>query len=102
MKLLSCKVDGFGCLCDRSFDFSSNPVCILSDNGTGKTTLTVFIKSMLYGLTDKNDRKKYTPWDAGTFGGTLEFESSKGVFRIERYFGKKASDDRFKLVDLAT
>ena len=102
MKLLSCKVDGFGCLRDRSFDFSSNPVCILSDNGTGKTTLTVFIKSMLYGLTDKNDRKKYTPWDGGTFGGTLEFESSKGRFRIERYFGKKASDDRFKLINLET
>ena len=102
MKLLSCKVDGFGCLRDRFFDFSSNPVCIMSDNGTGKTTLTVFIKSMLYGLTDKNDRKKYTPWDGGTFGGTLEFESSKGRFRIERYFGKKASDDRFKLINLET
>ena len=109
MKLLSCKVDGFGCLCNRSFDFSSNPVCILSDNGTGKTTLTVFIKSMLYGLCGdgkrnetESERKKYKPWGSDVFGGTLEFESSKGSFRIERYFGKKASDDRFKLVDLAT
>ena len=109
MKLLSCKVDGFGCLRDHSFDFSSNPVCILSDNGTGKTTLTVFIKSMFYGLCGdgkrsetESERKKYKPWDSDVFGGNIEFESSKGKFRIERYFGKKEADDTFKLIDLST
>lgn len=101
MKLLSCKVDGFGCLSERAFDFSSNPSCVFSENGSGKTTLTVFIKSMFYGV-DKTDRKNYAPWGGGVFGGTLEFSSAKGAFRIERYFGKKASDDKFKLTDTAT
>lgn len=101
MKLLSCKVDGFGCLSDRNFDFSSNPSCVFSENGSGKTTLTVFIKSMFYGI-DKTDRKNYAPWGGGVFGGTLEFSSSNGEFRIERYFGKKASDDKFRLTDTAT
>ena len=46
--------------------------------------------------------QKYTPWQGGAFGGSLEFESDKGRFRIERFFGAKESDDSFALYDLSS
>ena len=48
MKLISLYIDNFGKLSDYSFDFSKTLNSLYEENGWGKTTLTVFIKSMLY------------------------------------------------------
>ena len=61
MKILSLYVESFGKIKDYSYDFSNNLNSFYQENGWGKTTLTVFIKSMLYGLNNE-DRIKYTPW----------------------------------------
>ena len=107
MKLLSLHVENFGTL--QSFDLSPAEGfnVLYQKNGWGKTTLTVFIKAMLYGLPatakrslDDNERKKYTPWQGGAFGGSIEFETAKGRFRAERFFGAKESLDTFALYDL--
>ena len=106
MKLIECYIENFGKLSKMKVDFSDGLNCILGDNGSGKTTLSVFIKVMLFGMTDtkkvsldENDRKRYMPWQGGTFGGSLTFEAGGKIYRVERSFGSKASDDTFALFD---
>ncbi len=109
MRLLDLYIENFGKLSDFSLKFTGSLNTIEKENGYGKTTLTVFIKSMLYGLDDtkstrleKNSRKRYMPWQGGRFGGSLSFEAGGKKYRIERFFGKRASEDSFKLYDLSS
>lgn len=109
MKLLKCHIENFGTLRSTDIDFERGLTVIKEDNGFGKSTLAVFIKSMFYGLQqttrrsiDENDRKKYTPWQGGAFGGTLDFETNGKQYRIERYFAVKEKDDTCTVYDLKT
>ena len=96
MKILSLYIDNFGKLSDYRLELNGDLNCIFRENGYGKTTLAVFIKSMLYGMQKstkrsplENDRKHYLPWGGGAYGGTLDVETDTGRYRIERSFGKK-------------
>ena len=109
MRLLRLHVENFGTLHDFDLSFDAGMNLLYQKNGWGKSTLAVFIKAMLYGLPvstkrslDENERKKYTPWQGGAYGGSLEFETARGSFRAERFFGVKESGDSFELYDLTT
>lgn len=109
MKLLRIHVENFGALQNFQLELTDGLNLLYRENGWGKSTLAVFIKAMLYGMPasskrslDENERKKYTPWQGGAYGGSLELETAKGRFRIERFFGAKESGDSFALYDLAT
>ena len=109
MKLIKCYIQNFGKLKDFEFEFQDGINKVKKDNGFGKTTFAAFIKSMFYGLenqtnlkVEKSERKKYMPWQGGVFGGNLEFRINNKKYRIERTFGKKASEDTFKLYNLET
>lgn len=102
-------IENFGKLSKYKKSFQDGLNHFVEDNGFGKTTLTVFIKAMLYGFDDtrrhsldENDRKKYTPWQGGAFGGWLSFTVNNKSYRIERSFGTKLSDDTFTLYNLDT
>ncbi len=105
MKLLSCYISAFGTLRDKSYEFKDGLNCILAENGTGKTTLAVFLKAMLFGMTpskrqslSENEYRHYTPWQGGRFGGSLTLETEGRRYRIERFF----HPDSFSLTDLST
>ena len=109
MRLISLHIENFGKLqhYDDSFDATLN--ARLQDNGWGKSTLAVFIKAMLYGLAAttrrsliENERKRYTPWQGGAFGGSLDIEVEGREYRIERLFGTKEAEDTLLVTDLAT
>ena len=109
MKLLRLHVENFGKLQSFDFSFEEGLNVLLEENGWGKSTLAAFIKAMLYGMPasskqslDENERKKYMPWQGGAYGGSLEFSTATGKYRIERFFGAKESGDSFTLYDLAT
>lgn len=109
MRLISCHIDNFGKLSDLDMRFDEGLNAVLRENGWGKTTLTVFIKAMLYGLPrstkrklDENERKKYTPWKGGAYGGELELAVGEKEYRIERYFSDAESGDTFALYDRKT
>jgi uncharacterized protein YhaN len=106
MKLIECYIENFGKLSDFKLSFSKGLNTVKKNNGYGKTTLTVFIKSMLFGLDtsrrqklELNDRKHYMPWQGGRCGGYLIFEANGKKYRVERTFMPKAADDVFKLYD---
>lgn len=109
MKLIKCHIENFGKLNNFEFSFSEGFNSIKEENGWGKSTFATFIKSMFYGLPsttkrnlDENERKKYTPWQGGNFGGNIDFEINGKQYRIERFFGKNNSEDIFSLIDIAT
>ena len=109
MKLLRLHVENFGKLQNFSYSFDKGLNVLLEENGWGKSTLAAFIKAMFYGMPasskqslDENERKKYTPWQGGAYGGSIEFSTATGKYRIERFFGAKESGDSFTLYDLAT
>lgn len=106
MKILKLHIEDFGTLHDCDISFTPLLNEIVQENGWGKTTIATFIKAMFYGLAtttkkklNENERKKYTPWQGGNFGGYLDFEIDGEEYRIERFFGDK---DTFKLIDLKT
>ena len=100
MKLLNCHIVNFGCLSNCSFDFDEGLNLIFAKNGTGKSTLAAFLKAMLYGLPSvrkggyENERRRYLPWQGGTFGGALCFE----VFRLNVYCPRRVWPEVFRLV----
>ncbi len=108
MKLIECYIENFGRLASYTHTFSDGLNVIIGKNGCGKTTLTVFIKSMLYGMEAKktkgeeSDRKRYLPWQGGRCGGSLTFENEGKQYRIERTFGDKPSSDTFAIYDTET
>ena len=109
MRLIKCYIENFGILSTQEISFTKGLNCCISENGTGKTTLTAFIEAMLYGIgegrkqsLDENARKKYTPWQGGRFGGSLTIEVGKKRYVIERTFGAKAAGDTFRLIDADT
>ncbi len=95
MRLLSAHIMNFGKLSDVRLNFNDNIVSFCEENGYGKTTIAAFLSAMLYGL-DKHsvktfsDRDHYSPFQGGTFGGSLELEAGGKVLTIRRTFDKKS------------
>ena len=109
MRILGLHIENFGGLCDYTETFTEGLNVRQQPNGWGKSTLAVFIKAMLYGLPVstkrsllENERKRYTPWQGGVFGGSLDIEIGGESYRIERSFGAKESEDTLRVIALRT
>lgn len=106
MKLIRCYIENFGILHQYSLDFSEGVTSLCQENGKGKTTLTMFLQAMFYGLPrankslEKDLRRRYKPWQGGEYGGFLVFEVDETRYRLERYFGDRPSQDSFALYTL--
>ncbi|MBQ3546718.1 MAG: AAA family ATPase [Lachnospiraceae bacterium] len=106
MKLINCHIENFGKLSDLDIDFSGTSNVINQENGWGKSTLVTFIKVMFFGFSNEtakkiidNDRKKFRPWQGGTYGGRITFEANGKRYEMYRVFGTKKSEDTFSLKD---
>ncbi len=105
MKLISCYIENFGKITEKTYDFNDKITAFCEDNGYGKTTLANFIKAMFYGLTSYTkstvkfvNRERYFPFGGGKFGGNITFEKNGDIYKIERFFGEKSSTtDTFKI-----
>ncbi|MFA5561510.1 MAG: AAA family ATPase [Eubacteriales bacterium] len=109
MKLLACTIQNFGHFSNFSCTFEEGLHTIRRENGWGKSTLAAFIKAMLYGLPGsraknlfENERQRYTPWQGGTYGGSLSFMVKGKRYRVERTFGRRESEDTYALYSLET
>lgn len=109
MIIESCRIENMGKLSNVNLNFKEGLSVIKEDNGWGKSTLSIFIKSMFYGLDGdgrRNDlikeRKRYNPWQGGTYGGSIVFSTHGRRYEIIRIFGTKASEDIFELRDADT
>ena len=107
LRLISCYVTGFGRLENFEYEFDAGLNTVLEENGWGKTTFCVFLKSMFYGLEYRRlksltERKHYQPWSGVPFGGSLTFSLGEKTYRVERSFGTKDAEDTFALIDVLT
>lgn len=109
MKIISCYIAHFGKIKNFRYDFEDGFNSIMQENGWGKTTFSVFMKAMFYGLeyspnTKKKllDRNHYLPWDGSICGGNIVFSAKGKEYRIERTFGQTDKDDKFALYDNVT
>ncbi len=108
MRLVNLHINGFGKLCDFPLDFDHKLTCISKQNGYGKTTIAAFIRAMFYSLPtarkgqtpETNDRIKYLPWNAQSFGGRLTFSLGAKTYTIIRNFDRQSAvNDEFQLID---
>lgn len=106
MNLVSCTIENFGGLSQRTFNFNDGLTVIEQPNGSGKTTLAAFIRCMLYGMPrhhkrdlDKDLRRRYAPWQGGAYGGQLVMHAGGRMYRIERRFGAAPKDDTLAVFD---
>lgn len=106
MRLIGCHIENFGKLHDLSVDFTEGVNSICKENGWGKSTFAAFIRAMFYGLEgerkrsiDENERKRYTPWQGGVFGGQLTFEVGGKQYTVTRTFSEQ---EEFELRDAQT
>lgn len=107
MRLVSCYIGGFGKIKEYKYDFTRGLNVFCQDNGWGKTTFSVFLKAMFYGMEYSrkqalSEREHYRPWEGGIYGGSLVFETDKKRYRVERTFGKNDKEDTFALYDETT
>lgn len=111
MRLISCHIENFGKLTDRTvfFDNPDGMKIICENNGWGKSTLATFVKVMFFGFDNEgrrneieNERQHYRPWQGGVYGGQLTFEADGKTYIISRTFGSKEKNDEFILQDADT
>lgn len=105
MKITKVKIYGFGKWHDKTFDFSQTNQVIFGLNESGKSTLTTFLLSMLFGFaTAKKKYQQYLPRDSSTYGGELDLLVDDVAYRLTRTQGKSGgkvtivkSDDGTKI-----
>ena len=109
MRLLSCHIENFGKLHEFDMEFDNGLNVILQDNGWGKSSLAAFLRTMFYGFSgdakrsiSDNERKRYKPWQGGTYGGRIVFEKNGKTYLLTRIFGEKELEDSFELRDYET
>ena len=109
MRLLTCHIENFGKLSDFSYDFADGYNAFVLPNGAGKSTFAAFIRVMFYGFAGETkrtelekERKRYQPWQVGTYGGQLTFTADGKYYLLARVFGKTAKGDSFRLQDANT
>lgn len=96
MKIKNIKINAFGKINNKKYDFSEKINLIYGKNEAGKSTLLKFIQNIFYG-TSKNKKGKsfsdydlYKPWGEGDFSGKLKYKLDSGEeFEVYREFGKK-------------
>lgn len=99
MKIEKVDIIGFGKLKKLVLEFSPGLNIIYGANESGKSTLQVFIKAMLYSLKGGKSSKdgmlpplkKYRPWSGNDYRGSMVYRLDKGsVFTVERDFDKNS------------
>lgn len=91
MKIKSCEIKNFGKLSDKTITLDDKITVVRGKNESGKSTLSSFIKYVLYGYTGKgrdersNEKLHYTPWSGSKSAGALVLETENGeIYRAER------------------
>lgn len=98
MKIEKITVGSYGKLSEKEITFSDGINVVYGKNESGKSTLSSFIRYILYGFSGSktrevstNDRLKYMPWDGGAVSGSAVISAKGEQFRIERRNGAKSS-----------
>ena len=101
MKIIQLNVSEFGCMKDRKVEPEGALNIIYGENESGKSTLLLFIKFMLYGLTRRSatnsERERSVSWSGHRAAGSMTFSHGDKTYRIERSFNESGRGGSEKL-----
>ena len=90
MKIKELNISEFGCLKNRRIAFGDKMNIIYGENESGKSTVLLFIKFMLYGLgrrsASNTERERSISWSGHLAAGSMTFTHGGKEYRIERRF----------------
>lgn len=92
MKLIELNIVEFGGLTNKHYSLSDGLNIFYGDNETGKSTIWLFVKFMLYGVPKKGtaEREKYLNRSTHVARGSMIVEYRGEQFRIERSFSENS------------
>lgn len=103
MKIKSVFVEKFGKLKNMRLSFDDGITVINGSNESGKSSLSRFIRFMLFGFTSvrasgisENDKKKHMPWDDSYCKGEMTVSSEDKAYTVRREQATRAS---FSILD---
>ncbi len=106
MKINRLNIDSFSKFHQKTFEFTDGINLIYGENEAGKSTIHIFIKSILFGIEQSKfkDDKNYAtlkPWDNGAeFSGSMDITFNDKEYRIKRTF--LDADNKLEVIELAT
>lgn len=87
----------FGKLKDKTLTLTDGLNIIYGRNESGKTTVSAFIETMLFGHQRRDgERKKYIPWSMSSSSGSITLEHDGDEVTIYRTLGTSPKSDEFK------
>ncbi len=109
MKILELNIVEFGCLRDKKITLGDTLNIISGNNESGKSTVMLFIRFMLYGLPTRrsaraSDRERSLNWESKRAAGTMLIESDGKKYLIERRAVSSGTklNESLKLTDFVT
>lgn len=107
MRIIEINVAEFGCLKNKKITLEQGINVIYGENESGKSTLMLFIKFMLYGLPKRTakgtDRQRALSWDNNRASGSMTVEHEGKRYLLERVAtGSTRTSESCKITDLAT
>ena len=104
MKIIQLNVSEFGCMRDRKVEPEGALNIIYGENESGKSTLLLFIKFMLYGPTRRSatnsERERSVSWSGHRAAGSMTFTHGGKTYRIERSFNESGRGGMRIVVDV--
>ncbi len=107
MKITELNIAEFGCFKDKKIVFGTDNFNIIyGENESGKSTLLLFIKFMLYGLGRKSssnsERERSVSWSGHTAAGSMSILQGGRAYRIERRYaeGTRGGSEKLSVVCL--
>lgn len=101
MRIKQLDIYGYGKWVDQTFHLEPGLQVFLGDNEAGKSTMTSFIHSILFGFPTRNSTLlRYEPLASSKYGGRLLADDARfGEVIIERVHGKVTGDVTVTLED---
>ncbi len=109
MRITELQLIKFGKFSDYKIKIKDGFNVIYGENEAGKSTVLLFVKLMLYGVSPKraktgdlNERTRIIPWGESKAAGRIKMTDDNRRIEIYREFGKRASDDIVRVTDSDT
>ena len=101
MYIKELQIKSFGTLTDRHIKLDRGLNIVEGANESGKSTVAMFIKFVLYGLSGKaaggdeiSEKEHYVNWESGMAAGRIVAECRGGDYIIERRIYRNSDGDK--------
>ncbi len=107
MRIVKIHVNEFGPLTEKDFEFDENLTIVKGDNESGKSSLMLFIKFMLYGLSKKakagavSEIERALSHSTGAASGYMIVSKGEKLYRIDRQLRRSGKNvpEKVQLTD---